>query len=243
MLALTFANNQLTWTVAGFVFLLALWLATRVWVRRRATETSAMRAHLTDGTLSPRAHHYYFAHAALKELAFEDPERVVIALAAPGAERFLAEMWETVGRDVAGAEQPQQGADAGPVPPDGIETIPARVAGRPTALVRMPPPRATTEAYFVAIVLNHELSEPVKPAPEPELYYFTLEKGFSLDGSLRTVFCEWDETAHKNYGDGPPADARRFLDHVAAHLSAKSPPAPQASFQPREQDTAGGGAN
>jgi hypothetical protein len=244
-----FANNQVTWTLVGLTATLAVWLATRAWSRRaRSPATAALRARLTDGTLSPRAHHYYFAHAALKELAFEDPERLVIAMAAPEAETFLVEMWQAVGKDVAamGAqqEQPQpqeQGGDAEAssssseiVPPDGLEAIPARVAGRPTALVRLPEPRATTEAYFVAVVLNHELAEPVKPAPEVEVFYFTLEKGFSMDGSLRTVFCEWDASTHKNYGDGPPADARLFLDHIAAHLSARAAPAPQASFHPGE---------
>lgn len=237
---LAFANNQLTWTLIAFTLLLLGWAAARIWSGRKSVATAALRARLTDGTLSPRAHHYYFAHAALKELAFEDPERLVIAMAAPEAETFLTELWEAVGKDVASmAVQQQQGGESDPqiVPAEGLEAIPARVASRPAALVRLPEPRATTEAYFVAVVLNHELTEPVKPAPEPEVFYFTLEKGFSTDGSLRTVFCEWDETSHKNFGDGPPADPRRFLDHVAAHLAAKATPAPQATFEKNPKKT------
>ena len=107
-----------------------------------------MRNLLTDGSLSPRGQHYYFAHAAVKALAFEDPERLVIALAAPGADEFLVEMWHAVGKDAIA----QTGNERdGNLPADGLEAIPARVAGRPTALVRLPTPVATTEAYFVAI--------------------------------------------------------------------------------------------
>jgi hypothetical protein len=238
---IAFANHHLlTWTLIGCIALLGVWMAVRAWSRRRVAHTATVRTRLADGTLSPRAHHYYFAHAAMKELAFEDPERLVIAMAAPEAETFLNEMWDAVGKDVAAmAVQQQQGGESDPqiLPSDGLEAIPARVAGRPAALVRLPEPRATTEAYFIAVVLNHELAEPVKPAPEAEVFYFTLEKGFSLDGSPRTVFCEWDESTHKNYGDGPPPDARGFLDHVAAHLSATATPAPQATFEKDRKQT------
>jgi hypothetical protein len=243
------ANDPWTWrwiwTFVALGLLLAAWAGARGWSRRRAAQTRAIRARLTDGTLSPRAQHYYFAHVAIKGVAFEDPERLVIAMAAPEAETFLADMWDAVGKDVGvqGRQQrprPQQGgvadtaASAEYVPPTGLEAVPARVAGRPAALIRMPEPQAATEAHFVAVVLNHELAEPAKPPPEPEAYYFTLELGVSSDGSLRTVFCEWDESAHRNHGDGPPADARAFLDHVARHLASRPKPAPQASWESEE---------
>jgi hypothetical protein len=234
MLAVT---DSLVWALVGVVALGVLYVLARLWVRRGTALNDAMRAQLNSGSLSPRAQHYHFAHGALRRLAFEDPERLVIALAAPEAEKFLAEMWEAVGKDLA-----ESGEEAG-VPPEGIEAIPARVAGRPAGLVRLPAPEATTEAYFAAIVLNHEVDEPAKGAPEPEVYFFTLERGFTLDRSPRTIFCQWDAEGHKNFGDGPPPEPRAFLDHVARHLSSEKPPAPHASFQPGKDQTRGPSTN
>ena len=230
--------DKMAWTLAAVVVLVALYVAVRQWVRRGVRRNNLIRAQLSGGALSPRAQHYHFAHGALRALAFEDPERLVVALAAPEAEAFLREVWGAVGKDLADA-----GEEVEEVSPDGLEAIPARVAGRPAGLVRMPAPEATTEAFFAAVVLNHELDEPAKAAPEPEVYYFTLERGFTLDNSPRTIFCQWDAEGHKNFGDGPPADARKFLDHIVKHLSSASPPSPQASFQPGKGPTRGPSAN
>lgn len=217
--------------LAGFIIgvtalSLAIWFGVRLWIRQSEQKTTAIRRHFTDGTLSPRNQHYYFAHVALRALAGEDPERLITALAAPESENFLIDLWNAVGKDVAqGGDEPQPA-----VIPAGLEAVPARVAGRSAALVVLPPPRAATEAYFVAIVLNHELDEPAKPSPEPEFYYFTLERGIASDGSPRTIFCQWEDSVHKNFGDGPPADARAFLDYIAHHFAAA--PAPKAAFYP-----------
>jgi hypothetical protein len=203
------------WSGVVCVALLAAALGLRYWLNRRSRDNAKLRALLSDGTLSPRAHHYYFAHAALRNLAMEAPDQVVLALCSGDGEVFLRRVWDEVAREFASAghEEPVVGAE-------GLETVSARVAGRPCALVTLPPPVATTEAHFVAIVLNHEIDEPLKsPAgDQPQVYYFTLEKGFALDGRPRTVFCEWSGEAHHNYGDGPAAEGRLFLDHVAEHL-------------------------
>lgn len=217
---LAFVNNHVTWTIIGGTVAVALWIGVRAYVRYGASRVWEMRHRLTDGSLSPREHHYQFAHAALRRLAFEDGDALVTALSAEDAEEFLARLWEAVGRDAAaGAEDADDEANT-PLPPDGLEAIPVRLAGRPAALVRLPEPRAATEAYFVAAVLNHELLEAAKPAPEPAAYYFTLEKGFGADGSVRTLFCEWDGSAHRNHGAGPAPDPRKFVDTIARHLIA-----------------------
>jgi hypothetical protein len=222
----------LTWSLIALLVMCAIWMLIRVWMRRRNVQTGELRKHFTDGSLSPRGQHYYFAHIALRALAAEDPERLITALASPDAEAFLLDLWNAVSKDAS-----QPGEEDIAVSPEGLEAIPARVAGRSAALVILPPPRAATEAYFVAILLNHELDEPAKPAPEPEFYYFTLEKGVALDASTRTIFCQWEDACHKNYGDGPPADGRAFLDHIAHHLAAT--PAPQASFHPGKHKSHG----
>ena len=231
MLALAF--DELTWTLIGVLVMMAAWLGTRAWVRRGSAKTGGeLRKHFTAGSLSPRGQHYYFAHIALRALASEDPERLIMALSAADADTFLLDLWNAVEKDAA-----RPGEENAAVSPAGLEAIPARVAGRSAAVVVLPEPRAATEAHFVAIVLNHELDEPAKPAPEPEFYYFTLERGFALNASTRTIFCQWEDATHKNFGDGPPADARAFLDFIAQHLAAAA--APQASFHPGKHKSSG----
>lgn len=211
---LAVALDYWTLTFAACALLAAGWLLARFWVHRRSAQTRALRARLTDGSLSPRPQHVAFAHSALRALAGEDPEALVIALAAPGAEDFLADVWDAVGREVSASDP----GIAVTLAPTGLEAIPARVAGRPAGLVKMPEPTAATEAHFAAVVLNHELGDPPKPAPEPEFYYFLLEKSVTGDGDRLTVFARWDDGAHEDLGPGPAPDARAFLDRIHNYL-------------------------
>jgi hypothetical protein len=105
----------------------------------------------------------------------------------------------------------------------------------------MPEPTAATEAHFVAIVLNHELAEPAKPAPEPEFHYFLLEKSITGDGERITVFARWDDGVHDDLGPGPAPDARAFLDRIARHLATPVRTARRAdSPRPQAQDPSAG---
>jgi hypothetical protein len=225
----SWVNDKTIWVVTALAAL-AAWLITRWWAWRNAPRARAMRHRLHDGSLSPRGQHYYFAHSALRGMAIEDPEGLIVKLSGEDAEQTLADLWLAVGRDVrASGEDGDEGVT---LPADGLEAIPSHLPGRPAVVVRLPEPRAATEAYFVAVVLNHEIGDPAKSGPEPAAYYFTLEKGFSLDPAVspRTAFCEWDGAAHKNYGDGPPPDARRFLEAIVKHLAAADR-APRATAQ------------
>src|SRR5215213_9348439 len=131
------AGSSAIWIWSGVVFVgvVAAALVLRNWINRRSRENAKLRTLLTDGTLSPRAHHYYFAHAALRNLAMEAPDQIVLALCSAGGEIFLRRVWEEVGKEFASAghEEPVVGAE-------GLETVSARVAGRPCALVTLPPP-------------------------------------------------------------------------------------------------------
>ena len=224
-----------TLTLVACAVLAAAWALARVWVARRTAETRALRAHLTDGSLSPRPQHAAFAHSTLRALADQDAESLVIALAAPGAEEFLADVWDVDGEEVADSD-----SSAARLPSTGLEAIPARVAGRPAGLVKMPDPVAATEAHFVAVVLNHELGEPARPDPEPGHYYFLLEKSVMGGHRAPTAFTRWDDGAHVNLGVGPPPDARAFLDRIAAHLAAANPASRRADVRPTSQDPSAG---
>jgi hypothetical protein len=104
----------------------------------------------------------------------------------------------------------------------------------------MPEPGPATQAYFVAVVLNHELTEPAKSSPEPEFYYFLLEKSFTAARGANTVFAVWDDGTHRNLGPGPVPDARAFLDRIADHLAGSGKPARRADVRPQTQDPSAG---
>jgi hypothetical protein len=231
---LAIALDYWTLTLAACAGLAVAWLVAGVWYAHRAAQTRALRAHLTDGSLSPRPQHTAFAQSALRALVAEDPEDAVITLSGPGAEEFLVGAWHEVGRDAA-----RQDPDLTPLPPAGLEAIPARLAGRPAALVKMPEPHAVTEAYFVAVVLNHELADAPKAAPEREFYYFLLEKSVAGPGGGGTTFSQWDDGAaggRRDLGPGPAPDARAFLERVAEHLTASAKRDRRAGVSPQSND-------
>lgn len=215
MLAL---SSELNWTLAAAAaVVLVLWLVVRRWITGQSKQIQTMRHHLQDGSLSPRAQHYHFAHTELRRRAHEDPDGLVEKLSDPECEAFLNDLWSRVGNEFRNSSDEPEPE---PISPEGLDACAARVAHRPAAIITLPPPRATTEAYFVAVVLNHDLDEAPKGPPEPPVYFFTLEKGFSLDDAPRTVFCQWEDHVHRNFGDGPPPQPRAFLDQIVRHFEA-----------------------
>jgi hypothetical protein len=162
----------------------------------------------------PRCHHYMLAHVALRMAAFEHPLGVLGILGSPDGRRFLADVLKSVSEHCKGrGPGPDFGAD-------DLKICQGRVRRYPCAVVEMPRPRATTEAFFVALVLLADPDERMPPA-DIKLRYFTLEKGFVLGGPPRTVLCEWtSEGSHANYGDGPPPRLDAFIRAVEDKVSA-----------------------
>lgn len=121
---------------------------------------------------------------------------------------FLADLWEQICQDFD---------------KDGFASFTARdisvhttmIRDFPTILVVMPKAHFTTEAHMVCIVLKVPIGE-IKERPDnPEVRYFTLEKGTDFEtGSDRTVLCAWHGESHLNYGDGPEATPASFVAKV-----------------------------
>jgi hypothetical protein len=214
------------WIVAGLIALPLLTIAAAVVYRllrpapRRRPEpvgfTAAELRRLQESRPDPDEPptlHYLFAHRILPDLAFDDPIQFMATLASPEAEQKLHEMWMTVGQSLARGGRVRQVPTS-----EGLAVSRTRLAGRACAVIEMPRPEGQTEAYFVAVVLDHNLDQSRAAPPEahPQLFYFTLEKGRNLtDGSDRTVLCRWNtKTLHSNLGDGPPAEKKAFLEVV-----------------------------
>lgn len=158
-----------------------------------------------DDLSDPRCGHYSLAHYALRGVAFQDPLFFLGVLASPESQRFLADLLRRV---------QEHCRDREPLAQFSVEELSVhkrRIGPRPCAIVEMPAPRAVAEAFYAAGVLLADPAELIQGEPAP-LRYFTLERGMSLDGSRRTVLCEWtSDGTHRNYGDGPPPTPDEFL--------------------------------
>lgn len=181
---------------------------------RRGPRPPIAAAAPASDLAEPRCHHYTLAHQALRSVAFEQPAGFLGLLASPEARSFLADLLAAVTEHCQGREPwPDFGAEA-----LTIHTF--RVGQFPCVVVELPPPRAVTEAFFVAAVLLVDLDREPSAAREATLRYFTLEKGFVLDGPPRTVLGEWTaEGSHLNYGDGPAPQLGPFVQAVEAMLA------------------------
>ncbi|TAJ05063.1 MAG: hypothetical protein EPO68_16680 [Planctomycetota bacterium] len=159
-----------------------------------------------------RPHHYAFAHVALRDAFFQDPQAFVVALTHRGTE-LLNEIWDDVGDRVGAVE----GA-AARLPSQGLAcSIRSLDDDTLAAIVSLPTPEAPAEAHLVGLVLR---------LPSKKLWglfgkrgkglarCLTLERG-SDEGSVRTVLCEWTTDSHLNYDTGPEATVDAFARKLA----------------------------
>ena len=117
----------------------------------------------------PRQQYYAFAHQALPEIFFADADKLMSVLEGNG-EIFLRYLWRKM-EEYASVETSK---DA-----DQIQVEFSEINGISLALVTMPPPQHTTEAYFLALLHRSD--------DEPLSRYITLEYSQGLDGKPHTV--------------------------------------------------------
>lgn len=153
-------------------------------------------------------HHYVLAHVALRQAAFSDPHRFFTVMASPERQAFLDHLWRKVCErcDKEGAAS---------FTADDVIVHTTRIDDYPTVLIEMPEPGAVAEAHLVCAVLMVPMKGASTESGEPELRYFTLEKGRRIaTGQEATVLCGWQGGSHVNYGYGCQADPAAFLDRV-----------------------------
>lgn len=161
--------------------------------------------------LSDARHHYILGHIALREICADDPVSFFCLMNAPERDEFLDGVWRQI-RDNCDVD--------GKAPFDitDVDFKYCTVQDYPTVLITMPEPEGMTEAYFVAMILKIDIDADEFPE-NPEFQYFTLEKGSEMDGTDRTVMCEWTaDGKHMNYGDGPPPDIDFFVEEVIGRI-------------------------
>jgi len=157
----------------------------------------------------PRDHHYVFAHYTVREICEQDPLQFFSIVASPEQPKFLALLWELTAKRI--------GKPASEVNAAELSVTTGRVKDCPAIIFTMPPPEAPAEAHFVAVLLTGS-AEPGGETSQAQFRYFTLEHGKNLDGTTRTVMCEWADGAHRNFGDGPAATVEAFIGAVERQI-------------------------
>jgi hypothetical protein len=157
--------------------------------------------------------HYYLAHYALREIAFNDPVGVLTKLVSPSAPEFLQAVHLFV------TEFCKRSGQSPDFKAEDIAICPTSIRNFPVAVLQMPEARHATEAHFVALVGLYDVGTLDTSASKPTARYFTLEKSVEADGKPGTVFGEWKGEYHINYGPGPAASLHPFLHRIEAQLA------------------------
>lgn len=169
---------------------------------------SAMMAEM--GT---RPHHVFFAHHIFREWVFKNPLLVFAVAVAGKGDDLVKDIWRKVGEQLL-----KSGTGAKALPCDDLTVEVTPIAGCPTVLIHLPPPKGPPEAYFVAIVMTKRPRRRwlLWHSP-PSIRYVTLERGVSLfaEDGVHTVLCEWKQDgSHANYGRGPSPSRTSFVEAV-----------------------------
>lgn len=174
-----------------------------------------------------RSHPYNFAHVLLPQLAWRRPASVRRELSDPYlARELLLYVWEKAAENLPGSEK---------VMPKGLRLSWHEVAGRATALFQLPPPQATMEAYYSALVYEETDAPAPTEAEEIRPRYFTLEATLGLSGpaGTPTVVGEWAGEMHRHIAPGPPggqaSTPEAFLETLAL-LLGPLPETPHVPF-------------
>ena len=163
-----------------------------------------------------RLHLYNFTHVLLPQLAWRRPVSVRRELTDPYlAKELLLYVWDKAAENLPASER---------VAPKGLRLSWHEIAGRVTALFHLPPPQATMEAHFSALVYEEEDEPAETEAEELRPRYFTLEAALGLSGpaGTPTVVGEWAGEVHRHLGRGPAGGrantAEAFLKALATVL-------------------------
>ena len=172
-----------------------------------------------------RPHPHQFVHVLLPQLAWRRPLSVRRELADPYlARELLLYVWDKAADTLPASQKVQS---------QGLRLSWHEVASRAVALVQLPAPQATGEAYFAALVYEEE-EEAASEEEEARPRFFTLEATLGLSGpaGAPTVVGEIAGEVHRHLGRGPaggrPSSAAAFLEVLATVLGPL--PSPDVPF-------------
>ena len=161
-------------------------------------------------------HHHFFAHYALRQVAFAEPVRIFGVLASDLRIKFFDDLL----RDLDTRTEERRTFSGSDIRFSG-----SSIGDRPCAILKMPAPTNPVEAYFIAIVGRlpaEQLSAQLSNAEAgPLIDYYTLERPVEVTPEDRSVFCAWtDDGSHINYGSGPEPTLEAFSPFLAQHVAS-----------------------
>ncbi|MBN9688911.1 MAG: hypothetical protein J0M24_01620 [Verrucomicrobia bacterium] len=157
--------------------------------------------------------HYLLAHRILPDFAFSRPRDLFGVLASPQRGEILEKVCQHLDQQLGDASTRHfRGTD--------IEVFPVLIQQRAALMIQMPPPQNSVEAVLVVLLseLTPEQLETVLKNPELafNLRYLTFERPTDLEDSAGTIFCEWTQDRHLNFGPAPVDDAPSALAFLQA---------------------------
>lgn len=178
----------------------------------------------------PRQDHYWFAHRVVRDICKQNPSRFFMRMNEETRFILLNLMIDST-EDITG--EPAKNFLS-----EDLDVITRQIADCPSVIITMPEPLAVTEAYMVAVVFTKEEGDETQ---DESFRYFTLELSQSFDGDLRTVFCEWTDDAHLNFGKGPLANVDAFSQAIENKIKGDSNRARQSKDASKHFIVAGQG--
>jgi hypothetical protein len=174
-----------------------------------------------------RPHHYQFAHKVLAGVA-RDMGPGMLAAKPEVVNAGMITLWNSFGAQLPAEHR---------LLSDGLRAELIELGGHRMMVIVLPKPIAAGEAYYTAAV---------QPAGADHCRYFTLEHAVNpFTAQPYTVFAEWSDDSHLNYGEGPAPDLSAFLFAVIEFLAKSevetggaagpaSPPSPASPAQPQQ---------
>ncbi len=156
--------------------------------------------------------HYLLAHRILPDFAFSRPRDLFGVLASPKRGEILEQICQHLDQQLGDTSTRQfRGTD--------IQVFPVLIQRRAALIVQMPPPENSVEAVLVVLLseLTPEQLEMAMRNPEQafnqafNLRYLTFERPTDLEDSAGTIFCEWTQDRHINFGPAPVVDSPSAL--------------------------------
>lgn len=155
--------------------------------------------------------HHAFAHRVLPQVMHTAPTQVLAQLTGPGALPSLHRLVHALC-----APHPSQE----PVDPDALRVTPFEGPDLLGVIVHLPPPRALTEAWFVALIQPVDRSGGIRARAAARV--LTLEHSLTADrGIPHTVVGEWlADGGRRHHGRGPAPTSAVFVAWIQEALGA-----------------------
>ncbi len=159
---------------------------------------------------APRPHHYYFAHIYLRDRAREAAKQIVERFRGESGTRYLTSQWKK--RWLAMKAETDEFISS-----DRLECFPIDLSSDYYgALVQLPKPERTAEAYFVAFIL------PADADYSTEADFYTLEYSKYRDTVEKTMLGQWVNKIHFNLGSGSAPEREAFVEALRQMMIKRS---------------------